>query len=497
MTTLLEGRLETAQRAMAAFASTAETGSTTTQLVDARLRDVASSPDAFSGGFIYRPDATNSTDRLRALPGSGAFATQAGALTPIRAWTVAPAAEERYQLFALLPPTAQPGQTEDWTRIVNRALGHLYTVADLPVGSGGAGARIFPIAPPVVTLYAAVAVAGGSGASVTLPTGWTLVTSVDLSATLKLVVASHRLLASDPIDFDFTLDSSRAATGVLVAYVDANPTSPTQTSASTSSASASSLAIPTVTTAQAAERVLRIIASATPAAFTVDDDPATVQKRIDALESSGEHAYGLAVFDSTVSAAGAAGAVTVAPSTAPVGMIGVTVALDPRTELTRTVYASSSVASNGTDDTLTLRRPVNLPSDEWTPNKQAIRRVVVRTYSGDVSDGVVISELDMKKSGRDWRYLVDGSIQLVGITPSAQQQVVLEVQRPYPPLVTDGDETDCPLERLLLRSRYEAFAALNSAPQTRGKYQQEMDSAYQEWLREDAHQAPQQVIIRP
>lgn len=494
-TTLLASRLETAARCMAAFSSTVEANSSTTQLVDSTLLENASSPDSFAGGFVYRPDATAAGDRLRALPTEGSFNTQGSALVPIRAWANAPVEGETYHFFALLAPTASPGQAETWTRIVNRALGSLYGVTEIVVGSGGSGSRNFPIAPPAVTLIAAVLVAGGSGATVTPPTGWSTVVAVNLSTTIRLVVLSKRLKHDDPIEWNVTFDSARVATAIVTGYVDANPTSPADTTASTTASAATSIAAPTVTTAASLERVLRIVAGSAAAAFT---GPTTLERRADAVLEDGNRQQGLALFDGIVSTAGDAGAATITPSTA-TNMIAVTVALAPRTTTQRTVYAGHVVVGTDSsgDSTLALRRPPNLPSDEWAPNKQSIRKVMVRRFTGSAAgDGAVIYEWDMNRGGRTWDYKPNGSIEL-SMIPTALDQVVLEVQRPYAPLVSDDDETDCNLDRLVLRARYEAYLALNGAPATRGKYAAELAQALQEWQAEERYHAPQQVIRRP
>lgn len=495
--TLLEAMLEAAQRCGAAFSSTAETGSATDALIDSDLQDNASDQDAYSGGWIYRPDA-GASDRLRALPPQGSFNTQTGALIPAREWAVAPTNGETYHVYAMLPPRSQPGQVESWQRLVNRALGNLGTVVELPVGTGGTGARYFPLRPPAITLVAAIVVAGGSGATVTTPSGWTLRSTINLSTTIQLVIYTRRQLLTDPIEWEVTFDTTRVATGMVMAYVDANPTSP-QDATGSATATAVTVTAPSVTTVAAGERVLRVVAADGPAAYSGPTSP-KLQLRADATLIDGAANQGIALFDQEVAGAGASGTAVLTASQSR-GQIAVTIALARRDTQHRTVYAGSSIAYTPAAGatSITLTRPLNLPHDEWIPNRQAVRKVMVRRYEDESSELASAEpwELDMSKRGRWWRINEGENSLRLSYAPTTGQEVVVEVQRPYPPLVADNDVTTCDLERLVLRTRVEFYSYLNSVPQSRGKYASELVQALEEWRAREADVRPQLAMVRP
>lgn len=497
-TTLLAAMLESAQRAGAAFTSTCSADGTVSTLVDTGLLDQAESPEAFAGGWILRPNATLSTDKLRRIADSG-FNPTSGELIPRRAWTNAPTSGEVYHVYALVPPYVQPGTIESWQRLVNRALSQMWFLDELTIGHGVDGLleRRFPIERMEITLVAAIAVAGGSGATITAPSGWTAVRTDNVSTNLQLAIYRKRQLNTDPIEWTFTLDSSRAASGILAAYVDCNPTTPVDaTGLATVSSAGTSITTAAVTTANNNELVLRFVAGDAAATFT---PPTDVYVRGDVVGLDGAATIGLALFDNVVTAAGSAPTEVITASTA-VRMAATTVALAIRDARKQMVFTSMSYAHNGAGAaTIVLQRPTNLPNTEWMPNRQSVRQYLFRRYpSGYTSDyqGQPI-DVDMNKGGR-WADVLENETQRTVVCsqgPSVTQDVVLVVQRPYPPLTLDTDTTECPLNVLALRTRVELFAYLNSAPTTRGDYQQELATAIAEW--EDLYKTirPQTAMV--
>lgn len=485
MPTLLQSILESAQRCGAAFASTCSDNGTTTSLIDATLLDQAADATAFNGGWIYRPDAVLTADKTRRIADEG-FNPQSGALVPNRAWTNPPTIGETYHVYAMVPPKPQAGLPTDWTTLVNRGLNNMWFIDELTVGHGVDGLleRRFPIDRIEIVLVAAIAVAGGSGATITAPSGWTSVTTINQSTNLQLRIFTHRQLNTDPIEWTFTLDSSRAASAVLGAYVNCNPTTPVDVTGNATGASAQTITAPAVTTAQNNEVVLRFAAGATAAAFT---PPTDMYLRADVVGLDGAATIGLQLTDNVVGVAGSSAAVTFTPSTVPNNMIAATVALAIRNARTQTVFTSYSYGQNGTGaSTIVLQRPPDLPSTEWVPNRQALRQVLYRRYpAGYTSDyqGQAI-DVDMNKGGRTADILENGPQRTLTLSqgPASQQDVVLVVQRPYPPLTLDIDTTDCPLDIVALRTRVELFAYLNSAPQTQHDYDYEIVAAQAEWL---------------
>jgi hypothetical protein len=145
MPTKNEVVIETAMRCGAGFASTCSALGTTTTLIDAQARDQGTDANFAAGGWIYRPDATDDTDKVRRISSEG-FDPDTGTWTPTRAWTVAPADDEVYQVYAILPPVVQPGMAESWDRLVNRGLNATWFEDQITVGGGdGSSIRRFPI----------------------------------------------------------------------------------------------------------------------------------------------------------------------------------------------------------------------------------------------------------------------------------------------------------------------------------------------------------------
>jgi hypothetical protein len=145
MPTLNEVVLEAAQRCGAGFASTCSALGTTTTLIDASAMDQGTDANFASGGWIYRPDAADATDYVRRITSEG-FDPDTGTWTVTRAWTNAPADDEVYQVYSIIPPIGQPGISESWKRLVNRGLSATWFEDQIPIGSGdGSSIRRFPI----------------------------------------------------------------------------------------------------------------------------------------------------------------------------------------------------------------------------------------------------------------------------------------------------------------------------------------------------------------
>lgn len=129
-------------------------------------------------------------------------------------------------------------------------------------------------------------------------------------------------------------------------------------------------------------------------------------------------------------------------------------------------------------------------SDEtgWTPNEQHIKSVVFRTVD---SDGLV-TDYDQSKNGRGWSVShSNGSAILTTIYPPRDgQRVVVVAVRTYPTLDADTDETDCPLDLIALRTRYELYRYLNATPQSQGQYAGEETRARIDWMNEYGQHRP-------
>lgn len=135
-TTLKRLRMEAARNAGAGYESTCSDAGTTTTLVDAKLGDSGVDTAFLEGAWIYRPDATVTTDKVRRVKVAG-FSTDAPtSLAVARAWANAPTSGESYQIFNLQPPIDWPGEPYSWDRAIREGLREVWFVDRLNLGLG-------------------------------------------------------------------------------------------------------------------------------------------------------------------------------------------------------------------------------------------------------------------------------------------------------------------------------------------------------------------------
>lgn len=479
MTTLIEAMSEAARLGAAGFSSTVDDSgnSSTTMLADAALREQSPGPDGYKSAVVFRPNATDTDDRMRVV---SEFDEQVGGLVPLIPWTNAPAADEVYHVYSFLPPFDRPGVPMSWKRLVNRALSHIWTVAEFPVGRGGGlNPCQYTLDRAEVTLWAAIAVAGGSGVTVTAPTGWSVRSSATSGTDITLKLYSRRATLDDPINWRFTLDAARAASGLIIAVVDANPTSPIGSIIPTTATTLASASVvtPSITTTANGQLVIRFAAGSSAAAYTV---PSNMRQFADVVAELGAATIGLTAFGSYASQAQATGTATATATTAVTASVGITVAVGVGNGNRTATPAGYTVAYNGIDDELLLQRPLDLPVDGWTPNRQHVRKVIRRRYATPdrVRGGAI--DIDARKNGRTARIIEDVPNNYLWLSEPAHENedVILSVQRPYPAaLVSDGDTTECPLDVLTARIVIELWQYLNSASQSRGQYSAELAQA--------------------
>lgn len=134
-TTFANLRAAAAREANAGWTGSCSTTGTTTTLIDVMLTDTGVSAEYGQGLWIYRPNATLSTDRQRRVA-QGGFSPATGTFTVTRAWTNAPASGETYQVFAYYPPTDNAGTPISWDRIIRRALREAPFVQQVNLGQG-------------------------------------------------------------------------------------------------------------------------------------------------------------------------------------------------------------------------------------------------------------------------------------------------------------------------------------------------------------------------
>lgn len=133
-TTMLRLRLEAAREVGQAFQAACSALGSTTTLIDAALRDTGFDEHFLEGNWIYRPNAA-AADRLRRIA-VGGFDITTGTLTVTRAWGVAPANAETYQVFGIAPPIDWPGEPYSWDRAIREGLANVWYQDQIYLGTG-------------------------------------------------------------------------------------------------------------------------------------------------------------------------------------------------------------------------------------------------------------------------------------------------------------------------------------------------------------------------
>jgi len=118
--TLSQLRPMAAEHAAQGFTSASTANGSTTTLIDDVLRDQGLDPTFLNASWIDRYPVVTS-DRIRRLAVSG-FDPDTGALSPLRAWSVAPLEDEPYSVYGLMPPIRQAGVTYSWDDAVRDGL---------------------------------------------------------------------------------------------------------------------------------------------------------------------------------------------------------------------------------------------------------------------------------------------------------------------------------------------------------------------------------------
>lgn len=465
------------------FASVATGNGSTTTIVDAVLRDQGVTAKFLESLWIYfSQSGTAAADLVRRVQTDG-FTIASGTLTWARTGeTVASA--EAYQVFALLPPIDQAGEPYSWDRAINDGLAECPMEDHIVLGRGRIDLPVnrFHFDKSEVTLVAAIAVQGGTNVTITA-TGWTLIRRSNSGTSIALATYYRRALLDQAIEFDFTLDSSRVAAGMIAAYVDANPNDPVDVDGETATTPASVTATaPAVTTTVDYATLLHVYGSALGAVMNLPVTASERYERMDTNEVDGTADIGLMLEDEEQDADGASTARTVTLGQSAIN-IGQTIALQPSSQARRVAFVTVEQANTGTGSaTLTIRRPSSIPNDDWEPTASAVQRVLLRTVDSDGN----YWDVEADRNGRFYRTAMDEGRLAVELypTPSTDQIVVAVVSRGYPNLVADADLTNCPTDLAWKAARWKVYEHLNQHPATVGKYKEELRSAYASFAEE-------------
>ncbi|OYW84522.1 hypothetical protein B7Z17_03955, partial [Candidatus Saccharibacteria bacterium 32-49-10] len=139
--------------------------------------------------------------------------------------------------------------------------------------AGNAGATTVGIAMPTGVvqndvMVAAITFQGGTGVTVTPPTGWNLVQRQDSTTTLGQALYWKLAAAGESGTYTWTLSKSRKASGVIMAYSGVNTASPIDISGGQANASSATITAPSVTTTVANDMLVGFFGENAGTAFT-------------------------------------------------------------------------------------------------------------------------------------------------------------------------------------------------------------------------------------
>ena len=98
------------------------------------------------------------------------------------------------------------------------------------------------------TLIAQVVAAGGTGTTITAPSGWTLIATATNATNVRTATYRHLAVGGDPANWAWTLSTSKPAAGGIAAYTGVDTTNPIDVTATATASAATSHVAPTVTT---------------------------------------------------------------------------------------------------------------------------------------------------------------------------------------------------------------------------------------------------------
>jgi hypothetical protein len=157
---------------------------------------------------------------------------------------------------------------------------------------------------PADLLLAEVSVEGGTGVTITAPSGWTLVRRDDNGTNLAQAIYRHVVAAGDPTSWDWTF-GSHFASGGIVAYSGVNTTTPIDTSSESENGTSNSTVVaPAITTSAANELLVVFYGMEHNKNFST---PTNMTERYDAFNAQSGASTGSAADDETRASAGSTG----------------------------------------------------------------------------------------------------------------------------------------------------------------------------------------------
>ena len=172
--------------------------------------------------------------------------------------------------------------------------------------------------------FEVAAIATRGAPTITPPTGWTLIRQDVNGTTTRQAVYSHRVTATEPTSYTFTLSSSQAAAAVMLDYTGVSTATPIDTSGSlVTTTAAKSATAPSVTTT-ASDQLIAFFGQ--PAATTITP-PAALTARGTATNTAGTYKVTIEGSDTADTTPGATTPYT-ATTTTSTSSIGDLIALE-------------------------------------------------------------------------------------------------------------------------------------------------------------------------
>jgi hypothetical protein len=155
--------------------------------------------------------------------------------------------------------------------------------------NGGGGATTLSINAPAsaaanTVLIAAITVVGGSAATVTPPSGWNLVNSIDNGSAIKQVIYCRVTTSSETTPYVWTFDTTRKASGGIMRFTGVDTLAPIDVFSGQTTLSGTSHTVPSITTTVANTRLVASLSLATSSNFTA---PTGMTERFDVSGGGG------------------------------------------------------------------------------------------------------------------------------------------------------------------------------------------------------------------
>ncbi len=186
-------------------------------------------------------------------------------------------------------------------------------------------------------LVAVITVRGGTGVTISPPSGWTQRTTNDSTTVLKSATFTGTQSSVGSGPYTFTLSSSQKAAAVVVAYSGVDTTNPVNASGSQANASSTTMTSPAVSSTVANAMVVGLYGNAVATTFSAGSGMALEGQVSSSGGGGGTKKVTTGVQDILQASTGTTGTKTMTASTGAVS-VGHTLALRPATVVSQSAY---------------------------------------------------------------------------------------------------------------------------------------------------------------